>query len=102
MTAVSSTSSEKQTPRSTFRKIFFSQRGLRSGWRLVLYVALIPPVAIAMKGLLALFGKPIPDVLFTPTVFLIVLFPMFVMSKLKSGISKRMDFQRRELLENCF
>jgi membrane protease YdiL (CAAX protease family) len=82
MAAAHSTSGEEQSRRSTLRKIFCNQRGLRSGWRLALYLAFIPPVAIVTSRLLSLF-KPVPDTLFAPTIFLIVFLPALVMSKIE-------------------
>jgi hypothetical protein len=82
MAAAHSTSGEEQSRRSTLRTIFCNQRGLRCSWRLALYLAFIPPVAIVTSRLLSLF-KPVPDTLFAPTIFLIVFLPALVMSKIE-------------------
>jgi membrane protease YdiL (CAAX protease family) len=95
------TPSPERAPRSTLRKIFCNDSGLRSGWRLALYIAFLPPVAIAMRRLLSLF-QPAPDALFAPTVFLIVFLPALVMSKIEKRSIERYGLSGHETFGTLF
>jgi membrane protease YdiL (CAAX protease family) len=85
MAAAHSTSPEEQSQRSTLRKIFCNQRGLRSGWRLTLYLTLILAIAFALHLVFSSVGveESLPKTFSMAAVFLMLFLPAVVMSKIE-------------------
>ena len=85
MAAVYPTSSQAQSPRSTARKIFCSERGLRPGWRLALYLTLIVVIGFALHLVFSSVGveESLPGTFSRAAAFLTLFLPAVVMSKIE-------------------
>ena len=79
----------------SLRKIFFNQRGLRPGWRILIAIALIVIISIAVSGALRLIaGQPQR---FNPTLQLVGVALQFLVVVLVSWIMSRIE--RRDMGE---
>ena len=85
MAEAHSTSPEEQSPRSTLRKIFCNQRGLRSGWRLALYLTLLLAMAFALHLVFSSVGveESLPKTFSMAAAFLLLFLPAVVMAKIE-------------------
>jgi membrane protease YdiL (CAAX protease family) len=97
---------EKESPRGIFRKILCNEQGLRSGWRLALYLTLVPALGFVFHTLLSPVADSLPVALSMAAAFLLLFLPALLMSKIEKrsievyGLSASGAFGRN-FLQGC-